>query len=174
MPGETSVNKIPYPIDADAPDGPTQIKALAELLDTLKWGSRNLKPTVGVKAASSPLVLGESFADISGAKWEVTPNVASVAVIVAVWQAQITVGGSATVQGTVRLDATDQTRVASTELLASESITQGPTLAMMTQIYVLALTAEAHTVKLRAKKLAGSAASQVGTDSAFLYALLAS
>lgn len=73
----TTVNALPYPEDTDAPNGPAQIKALAELLDTLKYGSRNLKPTVEEKQQSEDMTLTESFVLVPGLKYEVTPAVAS-------------------------------------------------------------------------------------------------
>lgn len=159
MPGETSVNKIPYPKDADAPDGPTQIKALAELLDTLKWGSRNLKPTAGIIAGNEDLTLTTSYQDVPGAKLEYTPPVAVNLHILTVFDflAESTTpehepgGEPGEAFGSVKLDsAAEQTPLAKFDI-------DGLGRATVSQVHSLALTAAAHTIKLRAKKGGGNA-----------------
>jgi hypothetical protein len=50
---ETPFNKIPYPEDTDAPDGPTQIKALAERLDFLQAVSRGSVKANGEKLSGT-------------------------------------------------------------------------------------------------------------------------
>lgn len=78
----TTVNAIPYPEDSDVPNGPAQIKALAELLDTLQWGSRNLKPTVGKVSASGALApVTEVETLIPGMILEITPAVDSYLIV---------------------------------------------------------------------------------------------
>jgi hypothetical protein len=39
---ETAVNKLPYPEDGDIPNGPAQIKALADALEAIKWPTANV------------------------------------------------------------------------------------------------------------------------------------
>lgn len=47
MPSKTSIYELPYPLDADAPDGPTQIKALTDRVETvLGMGLRVYPPKV--------------------------------------------------------------------------------------------------------------------------------
>lgn len=163
MPGETSVNKIPFPLDADAPDGPTQIKALADLLDTLKWGSRNLKPVAGVKAAGGNLALTTSYQDVPETTLEITPAVASILKVIAIFNFQSIVSTEEAL-GTVRVDAVDQSQPA----LAEGSGT-------FAQVYAIPLTAAAHTIKLRAKVGAeGHTGECNGFGTQFLYELIAS
>jgi hypothetical protein len=163
VPGETSVNKIPFPLDADAPDGPTQIKALAELLDTLKWGSRNLKPTAGMLGPEiAPLELTGSYGDLPGITQEVTPAVASNIFVVGLFSMMELTAGGGIAEGTLKLDATDQL---------------GPTAfgtvlnTYTASAWILSLSAEKHTIKLRAKRSGGSGGKAIGR---MLYAYFAS
>lgn len=169
MPGETPINKIPYALDADAPDYPTQGKATAELLDTLKWGSRNLKPTVGVKQAEKDLTLTGSYQDITmvGGNLEITPVVASVLLVIPTFDFNVA-GVGAHGNGTVRLDAADQARTAEWGNGGGTDSWQSKT---VSQNYALSLEPGAHTIKMRAK---GSGGSLIAANTSFLYLLLAS
>lgn len=91
----TTVNALPYPEDTDTPDGPAQFKALADALDVLRWGSRNLKPTAGEKivAADFTLATGVGAKEITGSKIEITPAVDSKLFVDAAFAWQY-VGGS--------------------------------------------------------------------------------
>lgn len=171
-----TANGLPYPEDTDSPDGPAQIKALADALDVLKWGSRNLKPTVGVVGCSADLNLTNAYQDVPGTELKITPAVASTLLVVASFNFIFeTVDGNYRAQGTMRLDSTDQEgRVANAGGLIKASI-DTPVHGM--QVYALALTAAAHTLKMRAKydvrETGGNIRIQdLGT--AFLYALVAS
>jgi hypothetical protein len=44
----------------------------------------------------------------------------------------------------------------------------------VTQVYLLALTAAEHTIKMRAQKLSGASVCQFGTGTGFTYELFAS
>jgi hypothetical protein len=148
----TAINAIPYPEDSDAPNGPQQIKELATLLDVLKWGSRNLKPTLVLKSATKALELTTSYQDVTGAVLEITPAVASVLKVTII--ADLTVlgpGGSA--QASIKVDSeTEDAAVAhlDNDTAASLRVTAS-------QIYVVTLSAAAHTIKMRAKKVGGTA-----------------
>lgn len=158
----TSVNAIPYPEDGEAPDGPAQIKALAELLDTLKWGSRNLKPTIGRKLSTEALVLTESDADIPGTELEITPAVESYLAIVAVFRRNASKGS---VNGSVYDGAFTQGVVAQVPETTNSETRQVTGFALVT------LTPELHKIKLRASR-SGATASSV-SDASYLYLLLA-
>jgi hypothetical protein len=163
--GETAINKIPYPKDTDAPDGPTQIKALAELLDTLKWGYRNLKVPVGVlPMTAESLSLTESYQDITGAKLEIEP-LKTVKLLVAATFEMACVEADAAMRGAIKVDSeSERERVARF---------QGPLNARATVALVdmITLAEGAHTIKLRAKRDSAKAGNVVklGTQLAYLY-----
>lgn len=175
--GETTVNILPYPVDGDAPDGPAQIKALAEALDVLKWGSRNLKPTIGkVNGSGSVITLTASYADITNAKLEITPAVASTLLMICTFDLSVHANNSATTAqaaGTINVDGADTSSPLADlqELAPATSVVIGGT---VSQTYAVALTAAAHTIKLRAKKVSGNEAACNPGNSGFLYALFAS
>lgn len=166
----TTVNAIPYPEDADAPDGPVQIKALAELLDTLKWGSRNLKPTTGIVEATETLGLTGAYQDVKGTTLEITPAVASILKVTAVFEFRAG-EAEARYEGTMRLDAADQTPTARLNVA-----NVAPSSANIPQVYSLALTAALHTIKMRAKRSSGASGGAVGGEgnTRYLYELVAS
>lgn len=167
---ETPVNKLPYPVDADIPNGPAQIKALADALDALKWGSRNLKPTAGVVQASESLSLSGAYQDVPGTSLEITPAVASILKVTAVFEFR---AGEVTAEyaGTMRLDAADQTPLA---LLGVSNVS--PSKATVVQVYSLALTAALHTIKMRARRSSGASGGTLGGEGStrYLYELIAS
>lgn len=147
----TAVNNLPYPEDTDAPDGPAQIKALAELLDTLKWGSRNLKPSIGMKGMSADsLELTTSYQDIEGCKLDITPAVSSNLFIVAAFDMQVISESAPELLGAIKVDAE-----AERERLARLYAANG-TRATTILVDVIALTAAAHTIKLRTKRVGGA------------------
>lgn len=167
----TTIHGLPYPEDADSPDGPAQIKALAEALDALKYGSRSLKPTALVAGASGTLSLTEAFQDVSGMVIEVAPAVASILLVTAVFDLESIVGKAewsgdsfqAEAYGTVKLNSgADQTRQATLLHIQSGKINPSSGLGgadgaytlrgTFSQTYALALTAGSHTVKGRAKR----------------------
>lgn len=156
----TAVNKIPYPEDTDAPDGPTQIKALAELLDTLKWGSRNLAPTVGAIDQASPVSLEGSYVDLSSTSTELKPAVESRLLVAAMFVcAEVVTGGE--IVGSLRVDSSDQVGISVVNTLGIGS----------TLIFAPTLAAGTHTIKLRAKRSAGSGGKVTGR---MLYLMFAS
>lgn len=178
---ETTVNKLPYPEDTDAPDGAAQIKALVDLLDTLKWGSRNLKPTLGlIQATTGATALESNFADVPGAVLEITPDVASNLAIVTFADLEETGPTSTTTiarpYSTIKLDAeADHSRWGT---IQSGIIGNGTNITPFVrgtavQGYVLALSAAKHTIKLRAKR-SGASGNVNGAGSGFLYLLAAS
>lgn len=188
--GETTVNKLPWPEDGDAPDGPVQVKALADALDVLKWGPRNLKPDAGVKTSATEAgqTITESYADVTGfSTLTITPAVTSLLLVTAVFDFQVEQTGSSVgsaftfdVQGTVRLDSSDQTPVA--RLLGAVGMNAAGDYrerATVTQVYALALTAAEHTVKPRVKRgelIGGGSKSAVvfPSNTKLLYQLFAS
>jgi hypothetical protein len=165
---ETPVNKLPFPEDEDAPDGPVQVGALADALDVLKWGSRNLKPTLGVIAATGDLTLENAYADVPGAVLEITPAVASLLAVVATFDLDLNAGPSQG-YGTISLDAADQTPVANLVCPAGTDVE-----ANVSQVYLLALTAAKHTIKMRGKKAVTNGGYIRQTHTRALYALFAS
>lgn len=171
--GETSVNKLPYPTDANAPDGPTQIKALAEALDALKWGSRNLSPAAGlIQASEEKPVENASYADIPGTTLEITPAVASLLIINATWTFSEASGGPTLhLKGTIRLDSEDQTAAAQIGAIPEGSGFPHS----ISMPYVLALSAAKHTIKMRARRDGGVApsAKYAAGSTRYSYLLLA-
>jgi hypothetical protein len=183
----TTVNAIPYPEDSDAPDAPTQIKALATLLDTLKWGSRNLAPTIGLKAAESDLALSASFEDVplSGGSLELTPAVESKLLIAAVFDLEASPSSTGAIiraRGTIRLDAADQTREARVSAQLGDRIdeTAGEVTnlnnvlrATVPQFYLLTLSAAKHTIKMRARRETSPEGKCYAANTGFAYLLVA-
>lgn len=175
---ETSVYKFPSPVDAEAPNGPAEFLALAEKLEATKWLSQSLKPTTGSKQATgSSLALTTSYQDITNTTLEITPVVASVIRIWAVFGfSALNLGaapGEGKVVGTVGLDAVDQTAPLAGGLqIGANSVFSGSFPAN----FSLALTAAKHTIKLRAKKETGGpeSALMVPAFTHYIYDLVAS
>lgn len=169
----TAVNALPFPEDKDAPDGPVQIKALADALDVLKWGSRNLKPTSGVLQATGNQALTNSFVNVTSAEATLTPAVASILEVYAVFAVGANAGEAQTAgwgEGTLRLDSVDQTPVARGKWL-NDLGAQAVSGATCMQFYRLALTAAEHTLKMRVKGVNGFL---ISADTRALYTLFAS
>ena len=163
---ETAVNKLPFPETTDSPDGPNQIGGLAEALDVLKWGSRNLKPELATDDATGEIIgLTGAYQDIPGASLAITPAVASKALILATFNFQV--GGSNGVAvGSIKVDeAAEEAQTA--QLGTALDIITGT----VTQAYIVSLSAAAHTIKMRAKRVSGGAgfnALKEGTRMAYL------
>lgn len=68
MPGETTRLKLPYPVDADAPNAPAQIKALDELVEKflLRGGQLLQKQNTGEQAISTGAGTYQETADKLG------------------------------------------------------------------------------------------------------------
>ena len=166
MSGETTVNKLPYPSDSDVPNGPAQIKALAELLDTLKWGIRNLKPSYGVVEGSETLTLSGSFQDIVGAKLEISAAVSSKLLAIASFDFEAG-SGTDSLRGTLNVDSSDLP--AEAPFFPGVNTARGSAV----QLYSISLAVGSHTIKMRAKRAAGSAGKCFATSSHMMYVLLA-
>jgi len=160
---ETATYKFPSPEDSESPNGPAQIKALADKLEAVKWLSQSLKPTVGIKATNVTTALGTSYADIPNTTLEITPAVSSnLVVVLAPW---LIAPGNSTGWAIINLDGVDQERAA----VATGGGSTGYT---PSQVMILSLTAAKPTIKMRGKK-EGEVAS-TGVGSGYLYALFAS
>lgn len=153
----TTVNAIPYPEDTDAPNGPAQMKAMAELLDALKWPARNLKPTFGGDdgGEAGTLTLTEAFQSVGGVSATFTPAVTSRVLVLARFQFWVgNEGGAANIRasGVLRLDSTDQD-TSRPATLSSVTSSAGGNEGVAWQLYRLnAVSAAEHTLTLRAKK----------------------
>lgn len=166
---ETSVNKLPFPETTDSPDGPTQIGDLAEALDVLKWGSRNLKPTVGIKRCSADLALTEAFQDVvmAGGNLEITPDVASNLLVFA--QFMLTPHAGDTFKGRIMVDAEAREAVEFIEI--EEALTRVP----LPLFDVIPLSAAKHTIKLQAQDVPAIGGTKVRKSATwFAYMLVAS
>lgn len=179
---ETAVNKLPYPEDTDPPDGPGQIKALADVLDTLKYGSRNLKPSIGLVTGEAAEAFGtaNTFVDVPGAKLEITPAVAGNLIVVtnlAVEATTTTITGGETFEMQTSLKVDAEAELARVGLYKFTGLTAPPlpfTISVM-QFYVVPLTAAKHTIQLRARRSAfGRRLNLPGNASGFAHALFAS
>lgn len=175
MTKETSVNKLSYPEDTDVPNAPAQLKSLAETLDTLKWGSRNLKPTIGVVYSTADVSLGTSYADITGLSITVEPAVTSKLLVVASFRMKAVSppasGGPAFPEASIKVDSEEEsTNVGSVEV--AEGTTGKPDYAV--QMYAVSLASGSHTIKGRGKRNTAGTGSEVKKGSALLYALFAS
>lgn len=78
---ESSIYKIPSPVDGDDPDGPVQVKAAADKIDAIKWLSRSLRPTTGVLTLLEDQTLTTSYVDAEAGAVDliakITPSVDS-------------------------------------------------------------------------------------------------
>ena len=176
---KSAIYEFPSPEDSESPNGPAQIKALADKLDANQWKSRSLKPTTGVKQASGSavLVLTTSYQDVAGTTLEITPDMNSTLRIWAVFgfQAQIVSGLEENyAYGIVNLDTVDQVTQFAQLGIASQGITLGQG-ALAT---ALSLSASVkHTIKLRARKSGGGGVAVLGLQplaTHFVYDLVAS
>lgn len=130
--------------------------------------SRKAKLTCGqVEATENLTIASEAFADVVGAELKITPAVASLLKVTAVFDVE---GGSAgsVIIGGLNLDGVDQTRVAVYKTGTANTQT------MITQTYVLALSVAAHTIKLRGRRNAGEGGKILSAHTGFMYELVAS
>lgn len=128
--------------------------------------SRKAKLTKGVVAATGNLALGEAFADIPGAKLEITPAVASRLFITAIFYIEVT--GLTHAEGTINVDGADNAAHAIVYRQA-----EGTPIMCGSQVYEVSLTAAAHVIKMRANRPALSSANALGTHTRFMYELVA-
>jgi hypothetical protein len=137
--------------------------------------SRKSKLSVGVVSASgSDLTLTTSYQDVPGASLEITPAVASVLLVHAVFDLGFIAGASAVFEavGTMKVDSdAEQARLA---VLTVRLVTTESQRASVAQTYAIPLTAAKHTLKLRAKRGAENGAVCYTANTSFSYLLLAS
>jgi hypothetical protein len=185
----TAVNALPYPEATDPPDGPSQFKGLAEALDVLGWGSRNLKPTIGVKQAAATLLELETagFQDIAlaGGDLVLTPDVNSQLLVLATFDLMAGTGNNtapganiAEAIGTIRLNSEDQGRCAEVKVQREGPMYRIENRVTATQFYSLALNAATkYTIKMRAKRVelggTGGKGACYATNTGLLYVLFA-
>lgn len=124
--------------------------------------SRKLKLTGGIVDASENLALEEAYADVPGTEKAITPAVASILKVTAVFAK--TTGTTNTAVGTLAVDGVEQTITA---VAGSGAATTA------TQVYRVTLTAAEHKVKLRAKRGSGPGTLQAA-GTRYLYELEAS
>lgn len=137
--------------------------------------SRKAKLTAGIVGASGNLTLTNSYQDVPGATIDITPDVASVLKVTAVFGLQASVGAGdsrAESLGTINVDGVDESRVARAKLDTTASSSDELKITAA-QVYFVALTAARHTIKMRAKFEVGGGTCGVA-DTAFLYELIAS
>lgn len=151
------------PESSDSPDGASQIASVVDDLDAIAWLSRSVKLDAGIKAASEGLTLTETTQDVPGAKLEITPAVSSKLLVIPIFE--VTGSAALSFAGTVKLDA------AADE--ANAARLANTTIGTTTQVYVLSLSAGAHTVKLRAKRTNAEAATVSAPGTRFFHALFA-
>lgn len=160
--GTTTEYKFPYPGDGDAPDGPTQIKALAEALDKVKWlekaiedaaiTSRKLKLTSGVARSSASLALTAKFEPLAGTTKEFTPLVKSKLIVVTFFGFQCS-GEGTSVQGTLALDGAPDANAVGCGWGGSNVQSNFDGLG---EVYEYEVKAEKHTLQLQAKGTKGA------------------
>lgn len=116
---------------------------------------------VGVVSATENLVLSETYADMVGAKLEITPTVSSKMLVVASFTK---VEGIGATLGSLKLDSN-----ATEETAASWGPANNGT---ASQVYLLSLTAALHTIKLQARRVTGASAATMGAvGTRFIYVL---
>lgn len=135
--------------------------------------SRKFKPTTNLVPATGNLALTGAFQDIPGAILEITPAIASLLKITAVFDLEVHPnGGNSKSVGTLSLDGVDQERQA---ILQSNGVTNLQIRGTMTQTYKLPLSAAKHTIKMRAANPLGAEACTCYEENTnFLYELCAS
>ena len=117
--------------------------------------SKKLKPTAGVITASGESTLTASYADVSGAKLEITPSVASLLLVTAVFDFEVetvaTPGAVVEAVGSLKVDSESEQSIGA--IFSKKSLGTVDALRnSASQTYALSLTAATHTIKMRAKK----------------------
>lgn len=149
--------------------------------------SRKLKPMLGRKALSADiegLSTSASFSDLalSGGNLTITPAVDSLLKVDLVVEARVSATNTnpslidATLWTTINLDGEDQSpkAVLLPATVLSNLIT-GFLTVTIAQTYLLSLSAESHTIKLRGRKVSGQSSVVVGKEgTGFTYLLVAS
>jgi hypothetical protein len=157
----TTEYKFPYPADADAPDGPKQIKELAEALDKIQWleaaikdgavTSRKLKLSSGILRSSADLALKEAWQTLAGTTLSLPKLIVkSKLIVVTAFQFQCA-GEGASVYGTVDVDGKrEEDNMCAYGWGAStvQSNFDG-----LTEVYEFELAPGEHTIALAAKSV---------------------
>lgn len=138
--------------------------------------SRKAKLTAGIEPATGNLTLTGAFQDVPGASLAITPAVASLLLVTAVFDLEVhSEGPQVYAVGGLNVDGEDEEETAVTGILPpGNNIIIRQT---VSQVYAIPLTAAAHTIKLRAKREGSVAASNntcIEDNTRFLYELIAS
>lgn len=164
--GETPTYALPYPEDADAPDGAAQMKALALAVEASinvdgSVTSRKWKPTIQWAFQTSGSNLAPNYADIPGASISLTPDVNSYWLIFAYFDYYAIHGGADTTHGRVLLNGVSLGEIlwGRGEALAGGIVSHNG----LNRTYIATLTGGvAYTAKLQGKCGNAGTASQVG------------
>ena len=138
--------------------------------------SRKFKPTSGLLQLSETKTLTESLVDMPGLKLEITPEVASILLVTLTATFQIP--NSTVARAVLVVDGVEQEDAA--EWIGNSTF--GGNFPMATQVYRIALTAAAHTIKVQAHKSAAGGETKMlkrggiagGGGSSMLYLMHAS
>lgn len=154
----TANYELPYPSSADEPNGPAQIQALAEAVDTQIVRLDGRLQLIGA-TASGTLTLTSTVTDIAGTSVTfTTDNPGAIAEIQAVWDLSCSSGALAATNhavGAFNVDGVNQGPQALLRTLPNAR-------ACVTQVYrVVLLSAGSHTFKQR-----GSTSASAGTIAA--------
>lgn len=151
----TANYELPYPSSADEPNGPAQIQALAEAVDTQILRLDGRIQMIGAVASSS-LTMTSTVTDIVGTSVTfTTDNPGAVAEIEAVWDLSCTSDVLAATNHAVGAFMVDGVALGSQALLRTLPSAR----ACVTQVYrVVLLSAGSHTFKQR-----GSTSKTAGT-----------
>lgn len=131
--------------------------------------SRKTKLSSGVVTASENLSLSGSYADVAGASLAITPVIASTLYIVSVVNFS---AGSAAWEGVATFKVDSEAELSP---LSGAKLTNSGDYQQVPQVYAIPLTAAAHTIKMRAKRTAGTGGFIVASSNTqFLWLLMAS
>ncbi len=145
----------------------------------LDTGDGRLVQTTGVATGSGSLTCTGTYADIASATVTFTPDVACTALVTATFDLELSsIGSAESVEGTgvLVVDGSAQTPVATVSFINAGAATSFTSRSTATQVYRVALTAAAHTLKLQAKKTNESGTTVVtatGANCRLLYQLVA-
>lgn len=162
----TPVYGIPYPADADPPDGPGQMQALAEAVETALAAIERPESGVIPQTADRALPTDGSTVDVTGAQLIITPDVPIWLDVIAVFYIQAlddsygTAPGKFLVkaEGLLNVDGSVHARKAAIRTgMPQGSIADFADVAgTQAQVYRLNLNTSTHTIKMQARKTLGS------------------
>lgn len=137
--------------------------------------SRKFKPTGGIEEVTASLALTTEFKDLTGASLAIAPAVASILKVTAVFDFVLNdnTGEGVTAYGTLNVDGVDSSAFA-VHGVASGLGDNHISDATVVQVYRIPLTAAAHTIKQRAKKVGVGSGECIKVHSNFSYELVAS